>query len=63
MVGLVKVKVTGAKWHLVSERIDNPMRRSPMRHAIALDGPVRTATVSVVYAVSAGADGASQTGQ
>ena len=59
----VKVTVAGAKWHLVSERIDNPMRRSPMRHAIALDGPVRTATVSVVYAVSAGADGASQTGQ
>ena len=60
---LVKVKVTGARWHLVSERVDNPMRRSPMRHAITLDEPVRTATVSVVYAVSAVADGALHMGQ
>ena len=45
----IEIRVVGAKWKIVHERIDNPNRVSPNRYAIVLEGSVPTAEVSVTY--------------
>jgi hypothetical protein len=46
----VEISVAGAGWKLSEgKRIDNPGRTAPMRYAIMLDGPVKTAEITVAF--------------
>ena len=45
----VDIRVSGAKWKMEEERIDNPNRISPNRYAITLAEPVPSAEVTVTY--------------
>jgi hypothetical protein len=49
----VLISVAGAEWKLSEgKRIDNPNRTAPMRYAIMLNGPVKTAEVKVVFSAT-----------
>ena len=46
----VSVSVDGAGWRLSEgKRIDNPNRTAPMRYAVMLDAPVKTAEIRIVF--------------
>ncbi len=45
----VEIRVSGARWKMEHERIENPNRVSPNRYAIVLEGPVGAAEVTVKY--------------
>ena len=45
----VEIRVSGAKWKIETERIDNPNRVSPNRYAIILEDPVSSAEVTLTY--------------
>ena len=49
----LEISVTGATWKLSEgKRIDNPNRTSPMRYAVMLDGPVKTAEIKMAFSAS-----------
>ena len=49
----LEISVTGAAWKLSEgKRIDNPNRTSPMRYAVMLDGPVKTAEIKMAFSAS-----------
>ena len=49
----LSISVTGAGWKLSEgKRIDNPDRTAPMRYAIILDGPVKTAEIKIEFSAS-----------
>lgn len=47
-VGLA-VTATGGDWHLSSELIENPQRKSPVRLAAVFDRPIREGEITFVY--------------
>lgn len=46
----LEISVEGAGWKLSEgKRIENPNRTAPMRYAVLLDGPVKSAKISTVF--------------
>ena len=49
----VSISVAGADWKLSEgKRIDNPNRTAPMRYAVMLDGPVKTAEIKITFSAN-----------